>query len=350
MSLSSPYDFIIQWHLTEKCNLHCKHCYQAGASQPEMDFDLIRGVVGEISHMLQDWQEAYDLEFSPSFNVTGGEPFLRADFLNILEEMTGAGFDCYVLSNGTIITAERAQALAGLGVKGVQISLEGPAEIHDEIRGRGSFAASIRGIQNLLEAGVEVSVNATLSRFNAGASIELVRLAASLGVARLGCSRLVPWGQGQAMLPLMLEPQEVKALYEELFSLDVKGLEIVSGDPIAAQMGLPADGEDQGDIPAGGCAAGVAGLTILADGTVTPCRRLPLPLGRVGEDSLREIWAASPILAQLRDRSQYHGKCAGCKRWSACRGCRAIAYAQAQSQGKADFLGPDPQCFIETDQ
>ena len=349
MSLSSAHDFIIQWHLTEKCNLRCKHCYQAGTSQPEMDFGLIRAVVAEISRMLQDWQEAYDLEFSPSFNVTGGEPFLRPDFLAILEEMVGAGFDCYVLSNGAIITKERAQALAGLGVKGVQVSLEGTAEIHDEIRGRGSFASSLKGIQNLLDAGVQVSVNATLSRFNAGACIDLVRLASSLGVAKLGCSRLVPWGQGQAMLPQMLEPQEVKTLYEELFSLNVNGLEIVSGDPMAAQMLLPAGGEDLGDIPSGGCAAGVAGLTILADGTVTPCRRLHLPLGRVGEDSLREIWAASPVLAQLRDRSQYHGKCGSCKRWSACRGCRAIAYAYAQSQGNPDFLAPDPQCFIEAD-
>ena len=151
------------------------------------------------------------------------------------------------------------------------------------------------------------------------------------------------------MLPQMLEPQEVKALYEELFSLNVKGLEIVTGDPMAAQMLLPADSEDLGDIPSGGCAAGIAGLTILADGTVTPCRRLHLPLGRVGEDSLREIWATSPVLAQLRDRSQYHGKCGSCKRWSACRGCRAIAYAYAQSQGNPDFLAPDPQCFIEAD-
>src|SRR5659263_383189 len=91
MSLSSAHDFIIQWHLTEKCNLRCKHCYQAGASQPEMPFGLIRAVVSEISRMLKDWQEAYDLEFSPSFNVTGGEPFLRPDFLAILEEMVGPG-------------------------------------------------------------------------------------------------------------------------------------------------------------------------------------------------------------------------------------------------------------------
>jgi hypothetical protein len=53
----------------------------SGASQPEMSFGLIRAVVAEISRMLQDWQEAYDLEFSPSFNVTGGNPFYGRTFL-----------------------------------------------------------------------------------------------------------------------------------------------------------------------------------------------------------------------------------------------------------------------------
>lgn len=349
MSLGSPYDFVIQWHLTEKCNLRCRHCYQEGANYQEMPFSLISSVINEISRMFKDWQEAYDLEFAPSFNVTGGEPFLRPDFFAILEEMIGAGFDCYVLSNGTIINKERAQTMADLGVRGVQVSLEGPAGVHDAIRGRGSFKASLEGVKNLLAAGVNVSLNATLSRLNAAAFIDLAGIAASLGVAELGYSRLVPSGQGQAMLAEMLEPQEVKTLYEAILSLDVQGLKISTGDPMAAQMSSSPEGEDLGDIPAGGCAAGVAGLTILADGTITPCRRLPIPLGRAGEDSLREIWATAPVLEQLRDRSRYRGKCGSCKRWSACRGCRAIAFAYAQAQGNADFLGPDPQCFIAPD-
>jgi radical SAM protein with 4Fe4S-binding SPASM domain len=346
MSLSSPYDFVIQWHLTERCNLRCRHCYQEGSNYQEMSFPLISSVIDEIFRMFKDWQEAYDLEFAPSFNVTGGEPFLRPDFFAILEEMIGAGFDCYVLSNGTIITQERAQTLADLGVKGVQVSLEGPEGIHDAIRGRGSFRASLEGVKNLLAAEVNVSLNATLSRVNAAAFMELAGIAASMGVAELGYSRLVPSGQGQAMLTQMLELKEVKTLYEEIASLKVKDLKLVTGDPMAAQMSSPPEGEDLGDTPAGGCAAGVAGLTILADGTISPCRRLPIPLGRAGEDSLREIWATAPVLEQLRDRSQYRGKCGSCKRWSVCRGCRAIAYAYARAQGNADFLGPDPQCFI----
>jgi MoaA/NifB/PqqE/SkfB family radical SAM enzyme len=348
MSLVRPYDFLIQWHLTERCNLRCRHCYQEGGQVRELSRGQIFAVIDEIAEMLQAWRENYDLEFQPSFNVTGGEPFLRPDLFDILERMAGIGFEIYVLTNGTVITGERARRLADLPVNGVQVSLEGPPEIHDFIRGPGSFAASLQGIRALMEAGVKVSLNATLSRLNAGHFRDLVELAVSLGVPRLGFSRLVPSGQGRDLLDQMLSTAQVQELYEEVLSLSIDGLEIVTGDPMAAQMGVATPAESEGEsFPAGGCSAGVAGLTILADGVVVPCRRLHLPLGKVGQDSLREIWAASPVLEALRDKSRYGGKCGKCARWADCRGCRAIAYEYARSQGRADFLAPDPQCFID---
>jgi len=347
MSLSRPYDFLIQWHLTERCNLKCKHCYQEGRKLQELSREQIFAVIDEIAEMLQAWRQNYDLEFQPSFNVTGGEPFLRPDFFVILEQMTGIGFEIYVLSNGTIITAERARRLKELQVNGVQVSLEGPREIHDAIRGPGSFAASLQGIRTLMATGLQVSLNATLSRVNAGYFRDLVVVARSLGVPRLGFSRLVPSGQGRTMLDQMLSTAQVKELYEEVLSLKVDGLTITTGDPMAAQMRVPAPVEiDPEPFPCGGCSAGVAGLTILADGAVVPCRRLHLPLGKVGRDSLREIWATAPILEALRDKSRYAGKCGACAHWADCRGCRAIAYEYARSQGHPDFLAPDPQCFI----
>ena len=346
MTSTQGYEFIIQWHLTDKCNLKCRHCYQEGGLTEEMTLPEIEGVIGEIVGMLEYWQEAYGIDFSPSFNITGGEPFLRPDFFEILERLAGTGFDLYILSNGTLISPETARTLAALRVQGVQVSLEGPAEIHDQIRGQGSFAASLAGIRQLLAAGVKVSLNATLSQVNAAYFPDLVEIATSLGVPELGFSRLVPSGRGSDLLAQMLPAEEVRQLYKAIFSLPVEGLSIMSGDPVVAQMSSPT-AEDSGNIPAGGCAAGVSGLTLLPDGTILPCRRLPIPIGNVRQDSLREIWATSPVLERLRDRSQYHGKCGSCLRWALCRGCRAIAYAYAQAQGTQDFLGEDPQCFID---
>ena len=346
MSLGQAYEFIIQWHITDRCNLKCRHCYQEGAGSREMTFAQIVAVIQEIAAMLKDWQEAHGLEFSPSFNLTGGEPFLRPDFFSILKEIRQAGFVSYVLSNGTMITQERAESLAALGVKEVQVSLEGPQGVHDGIRGPGSFAASLQGVRNLQAAGVKVSLNFTLSKLNAGYFMDLVDLAVVLGVGSLGFSRLVPAGRGLALLDQMLPTVEVQRLYDQIFSLNIPVVKIGTGDPMAAQMSLPPPDPQTEDIPFAGCAAGTAGLTILPDGTLLPCRRLPIPLGRAGSDALREIWALSPVLAKLRDKSQYRDKCGQCKRWAQCRGCRAIAYAYSKSQGPGDFLASDPQCFI----
>jgi radical SAM protein with 4Fe4S-binding SPASM domain len=346
MSISGSQDFFVQWHLTERCNLRCKHCYQTGGKTEELSFAEVRGVVKEVSEMLKAWSDAYDIEFSPSFNITGGEPFLRKDILEIIAEIGNSGFEIYLLSNGTIIDGGRAKRLAALGVRGVQVSMEGPEEIHEGIRGKGSYASTCKGISHLLDAGLKVTLNATLSELNAEKFPEMVGLASSLGVPRLGFSRLVPSGRGAGLIGRMLKPERIKEIYEAIFSLDAGGLEIVTGDPVASQMSMPACEDDLGPVASGGCAAGISGFTLLPDGTIIPCRRLHIPLGNVREDSLREVWAGSEVLELLRDRSRYKGKCGRCRRWAQCRGCRAIAYAYSVSKGKGDVLAEDPQCFI----
>jgi radical SAM protein with 4Fe4S-binding SPASM domain len=346
MMTNDSLDFFVQWHLTERCNLRCRHCYQEGVSSEELTFSEIRQGVEEIAEMVKAWAEAYEIAFSPSMNVTGGEPFFRSDLFEILETMAEKGFDLFLLSNGILIDRERAERLAGLSVKGVQVSLEGPEEIHESIRGKGSFSASLKGVGHLIAAGIVVTLNMTLSEINAGTIADMMTLTKSLGVNRLGFSRLVPSGKGTGLLPYLLSKEKVRDLYRGIFSRTVEGIEIVTGDPVATQMSNLGNREDLGSVPLGGCAAGLSGLTILSDGSVMPCRRLPVPIGNIREDSLRELWVSSPVLERLRDKSQYQGKCGSCHRWAACRGCRAIAYAYSSIQGEGNYLAEDPQCFL----
>jgi len=284
MSINESHEFFIQWHLTERCNLKCTHCYQSSNPGTELSFAEVEAAVDEVSDMLVAWTAQYGLSFSPSFNITGGEPFLRKDIFDILGIISNRGYEIYLLSNGTLISKEKAQALALLGIRGVQVSIEGPEVIHEQIRGKGSFSQSLSGIRNLLDAGLNVSLNVTLSELNAGYFLDLVSLASSLGVRRLGFSRLVPAGRGETLIPSLLAKDKVRKIYEQIFSLEVKGLEIVTGDPVASQMRSAFDGADAGPVPKGGCAAGLSGLTLLPDGTVVPCRRLFLPRGNVRRD------------------------------------------------------------------
>ena len=347
MSINNSMDFLIQWHLTENCNLKCLHCYQTGEKKTELSFREIKETIGEISETLNTWKETYEVNFSPSVNITGGEPLLRKDLFEILSEFKNRGFDTYLLTNGILVDKVKAERLYRAGVKGVQVSIEGPEAVHESIRGKKSFSASLRGVKHLLDAALKVTLNVTVSSLNAEYLIDMVGLASGQGVHKLGFSRLVPWGRGKLLFSEMLETGTVKDLYEKLFSLDLNnGLEIVTGDPVASQFRNNTNDTELGDIPLGGCAAGVSGLTIMPDGTVVPCRRLPISIGNVRKDSLREIWSMSNVLNDLRDRSKYKGKCGSCNRWANCRGCRAIAYSYSMSKGKGDLLAPDPQCFL----
>ncbi|MFZ2198241.1 MAG: radical SAM protein [Thermodesulfovibrionales bacterium] len=347
MPVSSPFDFFIQLHITERCNLRCSHCYQEGNRSDEMTLGEIISIMDEVSEMLTAWEEAYAVPFESSFTVTGGEPFLRSDFSAILAALNQRGFDTYVLTNGTLISREKARELADLGVRGVQISLEGPEQIHDSIRGAGSFAASMNGIHNIVNSGIELTLNTTLSEINAQYFMDMIRLASALGAQKLGFSRLVPSGGGKRLFNKMLSTDAVEDLYRKIFSFNTGDLKIVTGDPVASQYRSPEQASYDSSVPSGGCAAGVSGLTILPDGTVTPCRRLPRPIGNVRTDSLREIWATSDVLNSLRDKALYQGKCGDCSRWASCRGCRAIAFATAGGGGVNACLAEDPQCFLE---
>lgn len=346
MANSHLFDFFVQLHLTERCNLHCSHCYQTGMHVDEMSVEEIRGLIREVSATLHTWKELYGVEFTPSFNVTGGEPFLRNDLLDILSEIDFSGFDMYLLSNGILVNRKKAEALFYLGVKGVQVSIEGPEKIHDTIRGKRAFSRSLNGVRCLLDAGLNVTLNVTLSSLNAEYFGDMIELATGIGAHRIGFSRLVPYGRGAAMVHNTLEREKVKKLYEEIFTRDTGSLEIVTGDPLAAQVFPAHSNKDRGDLPLGGCAAGVSGITILPDGTLVPCRRMYIPVGNIRTDSFRTVWAESGVLEALRDRSRYKGKCGNCKNWAHCRGCRAIAYAFSRARDENDFLADDPQCFI----
>ena len=337
MSLTRPFEFFVQLHLTERCNLRCKHCYQTGRTIDEMSFPEVKEAVTEISDTLAEWESAYGMRYSKSFNVTGGEPFLRNDIFDIIREIKGRGFGLYLLTNGIFVDKKKAKALSDLNVDGVQVSIEGPEEIHDAIRGKNSYSLSMKGVRYLLDAGLNVTMNVTLSSMNADYFMDIIDMAMRKGVQRLGFSRLVPSGRGETMLKEMPGRERIRQLYNKIFSMNTGSLEIVTGDPVAAQSLIVEEGEDRGNIPSGGCAAGVSGITILPDGGLVPCRRLDISLGNIRKDSFREIWAASKVLEDIRSREKYKGKCRTCMRWAHCRGCRAIAYAFSKARGARRF-------------
>ena len=343
---TKTFDFFVQWHLTERCNLRCRHCYQERRKPGELSNDEVKREIDGAVEMLAAWEEEYGISLSPSIHFTGGEPLLYRGLWNVIAHARQAGFDVAVLTNGSLVTAEDAVQAADLGIVDIQVSLEGPPEIHDGIRGPGSFTAAIRGVRLLHEEGNQVSANMTLSRLNVESIEETVRAARDAGFDGMGFSRLVPCGSGESLLGDMLSSAEIKGAFGRAFALGSPSFTVTSGDPLAGVLAGVAPSPES-SLTLSGCSAGYSGVTITSDGSVMACRRIGIKIGNLRKTSLREIWSTSRLLWRLRQRESYGGKCGQCSLWPSCRGCRAVAYAWSRARGRADVFADDPQCWRE---
>ena len=345
-SAIKTFDFFIQWHLTERCNLRCRHCYQGRRAPHEMTADEVKHEIDGATEMFRAWEKEHGIRVVPSVHFTGGEPLLYKELWEVIAYSRGMGYGVAMMTNGSLIEKGAARKASQLGVSDIQISLEGPPELHDSIRGKGSFNRMARGVEQLVQANNRVSANATLSRLNVNQIKETTEIARNMGFYGIGFSRVVPCGRGKSLLNDLLTSEEIKGAYQQVRSLNSPSFEIVSGDPLAGTL-LGIKPSPGCSLTLSGCSAGFSGVTITSDGSVMPCRRMGLVAGNLKRTPLREIWASSDLLWNLRARENYKGKCGACDFWPSCRGCRAVAYNHSVARGKPDLFADDPQCWVE---
>jgi radical SAM protein with 4Fe4S-binding SPASM domain len=288
-----------------------------------------------------------------SIYFTGGDPLLRNNFFEILEYTAKKNiYPLGMAGNSYHLDLETALHLKRYGVDMYQISLDGLKETHDYFRKPGSFDDALRAFEVLKNAGIRAMCMFTLSRKNMNQLIEVVRLAAKIGLDGFDFDRIVPVGSAKNMKEEIIDPLEYKELLLEVDNeykkLRAKGCRTQFGykDNL---WGLVLDKETlsstQNLVPEGyslkrGCLIGKAGLCILSDGNVMACRRLPVIVGKLPEQSLREVFYKSPVLNKLK-RNNRLSKCGSCKNLENCRGCRAIAYACY-----GDYFAEDPGCWL----
>ncbi|MBI5625035.1 MAG: radical SAM protein [Elusimicrobia bacterium] len=321
--------FFLQWHITDRCNLSCGHCYRQGAKTEPSLADL-RAV----------WENLLDLRRSmpqdkARVQLAGGEPMLSPHLFTVLDWAAEAGLQARMLSNGTLIDRKAAGELKAHACSIVQLSLEGMEDAHDAVRGEGTFEKVLEAARCLREAGVGVTFAVTLTKASAADLAGILALAERFA-DRLGFHRLVPCGSGKAMKDSMLSPAELKKSFDLIhgFKAEHPKLDIPLRDPLwkpffrCAEQGREADG----------CSAGYCGICVDADAAVYACRRMPIPLGSALKTPLAELWE-SPEMEALRDRDRLKGWCGRCPlRWR-CGGCRAIGWALTD-----DPMAEDPQC------
>lgn len=339
-----PNSITLQWHITERCNWRCKHCYQENYDTPELNLQQMKEILDQYVALIKKWQLP---KKRATLYLTGGEPFLRDDFLPFLEMVRkrSVNFRWTILSNGSLLTEDIAKKLKELEPANFQISLEGLEKTNDKIRGRGSFQKIIRAIELLDKAKVPIRISFTLSRQNYKEIKELAFQLASLGVSWLAVRRIVPFGSGGENLKnLVLEPQELRDTYREIekinnelkqkkFSLRVLGgcENAVFNDEISS-CELMSYGQ-----------CGIIGGRILAlmpNGDVLICRRFPIKIGNILEESLEKIYY-SPLYESYRGENEdVPLECYPCPIRESCSGgAKCVTYALTKK------TAPDVQCW-----
>jgi MoaA/NifB/PqqE/SkfB family radical SAM enzyme len=165
--------------ITSRCNLRCVMCkYWKTTAEETLPFARWCEVFAEMADL-----GCRKIHFS------GGEVFLRPDFLDLVESAIGRGMRANMTTNGTLIDKEKARRIADLGVHGISISLDGPKpSVHDRIRGReDAFRKSVRTIRWLKRFSdrLRVRVNFVIMRQNFRKLPQMVRLAGELGADEL---------------------------------------------------------------------------------------------------------------------------------------------------------------------
>ena len=327
--------FHLQWHITERCNLCCTHCYKdEKLIKEEISTAQVFEILNKYYNQLDEWN--FDKN-SNRISFTGGEPFIREDFFQILQ-------NCYnhkdkvsygILSNGTLINDQIISKLKDLQVSYVQVSLEGLKEINDQIRGKDSFDRATRGLKLLVESKIPCNISTTITSKNLKEIPKLINLAKELNVNSIGIRRLVPIGMGKKMQELMITPKENQEMLKFILKENKNGFHVGVG----CEEGLCA--QQMTYIPKGICNAGYFSFSVLPNADVYPCRRLPILCGNLLEKNFKEIMTTSKELIELRNYNNYNEECKKCPFFNECLGgakCIANGYF-------GDPFAPDPQCL-----
>lgn len=339
---------LVFWETTTACNLECIHCRRLDISQSLSKDDLS---TEESLKLIDSIKEIGTLILI----LSGGEPLVRPDIFDVAKYATDKGLITALATNGTLINDEIAVKIKESGIHRVSISIDGAdSTIHDKFRGiEGSFEKAINSFNILKSKGISVQINCTIAKHNAFQIEKIYELALYLGAHALHFFMLVPVGCGvniaeshkldakkyEELLNWIFEKSQenkiqIKATCAPHYFRILRQRAKKSGIDVLTKHGMSAMTK--------GCLAGTSVCFISHKGEVFPCGYLPVSAGNIHNESLKDIWANSPVFNRLRDTKNLTGKCFKCEYHNICMGCRARAYYQY-----SDYMAEEPYCIYQ---
>ena len=331
----------VVWNFTNRCNLQCRHCYQnsgPGAGSGELSLREKLGLVDQFAR-----------EYVAMVAFAGGEPTLSSDLEPVLERCQKYGMHTTIATHGMLMSPERCERLAGLGLRYVEVSLDSVhAERHDGFRGvPGAWEKSVQGIKNVIATeGMRAGIAMCVHRGNLDEVDDMIRFAVEMGVSCFAHFNFIPVGRGKEMLHEDLTPREREELLELLHGwMESREIGVISTAPQFGRVCLSHAGDDgliscshagnaagtKARVVAkylGGCGAGRTYACLQPNGDVTPCVYMPdRVMGNVRKRRFVDVFQQNEWWDLLCDRDERQGGCGTCDYRNYCGGCRARADA-----------------------
>ena len=286
---------------TRRCNLECRHCYRIeDTSRKEISIQRIISLLAEL-------RQAGCLFLT----ISGGEPLLHPDFLEICRQAHSLNLATSIFTNGTLITEPLVRQLTQLNIVDIHLSIYGATpEIHDNItQHKGSYNKTIDAALMLRRNNLSVRFKYIIMKDNFREYKDMLRLSSQLDIPYDTDPIITPRDDGD-MTPtkLSLSDEELEIIYKDIMP------------PVADTQ------------PNSACSSGRSYCAINSYGDIYPCVQLPVPAGNVINNAFSDIWNNSKWLREIRNFcSPSQSACTDCAEISYCRQCPGMNYLETKS-------------------
>lgn len=272
------YPLTLQFELTGKCNLVCKHCYNRSGDDdrsattfmtPEKWCELSRQIVldGGIFQCI----------------ISGGEPLLLGDKLfDIMDILHDDGTSFVIITNGFLLTKEKVERFKKYRFFWFQVSIDGSIpEIHDEFRGvKGSWEKAVNGALEVSQAGFPLVVAHTVTPQSMQYTEDMVKLAHSLGAGKIMIGEVLPSGRAIESNDIIFTLEQKNELFSIIDKLSKKYMGIISIErsmDLKTQMDHYSSSNNNGGI-------------IRPNGDFRLDCMAPFIIGNVLQSPIKELW------------------------------------------------------------
>ena len=286
------------------CNEKCTHCFLNNHKEKGLTLERYKTLFAQL------------VDAGTMFIIlTGGEPFTRPDFMDIVREARKKRISVSIFTNGTLLTQEIIAELKELFVNEVHISLYGAnAVTHDEVTGiRGSFNKSVQSIKWLVESGITTRIKSPLMSGTVGELDGIKKLSHTLGA--------------EIQFTTVITAKDNGDKSTKQLQLSDEQLKLVLADEEVSPIGKESIrfGDYSKCIP---CDTVLNGGAIDPYGNVYPCNQMRIS-GGILEAPFVDIWKNSPVFQDLRKtRLEDLHSCKQCEFFQFCTRCPGLAFLE----------------------